>query len=122
MYRITCSINDTDMVIGRTLTDILQLEKESEIEKDSSFDSKYDTDYTHVAIKQNKLMRKYMNEKDQPVVTEFITVSGNIPEVRSITTTKEELPSTLLLVEAPFVLALLTRDDSEAKTVAVVEF
>ena len=60
-YRINCVINDTDLVVAPTLTDILQLEKETEIEKDSSFESKCETDYSYVAIRSGKFMRKYLS-------------------------------------------------------------
>lgn len=43
-------------------------------------------------------MRKYMNEHDQTIISEFITVYGHIPEVRSIGMTKNSLPPTLLLL------------------------
>ena len=72
------------MIIARTFTDILALEKETEIEKDSSFDSKCETDYTHVALKIGKFMRKYISDTDEVVISEFVTINANIPEVRSV--------------------------------------
>lgn len=32
-------------------------------------------------------MKKYVNQKDESILCEFVTIGGNIPEVRSISLT-----------------------------------
>lgn len=67
-------------------------------------------------------MRKFVNETDEAVVCQFVTIMGNIPEVRSIALTREELKDQVLLLDPPYYMAIMTRDFGELKTLAVLEF
>lgn len=97
------------------------LEKEVEIEKDSSFQNQgQDGAYRYVAIKEGKIMKKYVNEAEEVLLCQFVTLNGNIPEVRSITMSKEQVKEEVLILEPPFFMAIMTRDVGEAKTLAVL--
>lgn len=67
-------------------------------------------------------MRKFVNEANQPVICEFVTVIGAIPQVKSIAFTKEEVQDDVLLLNPPYYMAFMTRDVGEQKTLAILEF
>ena len=67
-------------------------------------------------------MRKYVSENDEPIITEFVTINSQIPEVRSVIIPKDQIPPNLLVLDPPFFIAIMNRDEEEAKTLAVMEF
>ena len=67
-------------------------------------------------------MRKFVNEADEAVICQFVTVIGNIPEVKSIALTRDEVKGQVLLLDPPYYMAIMTRDVGELKTLAVLQF
>lgn len=51
-----------------------------------------------------------------------MTVNSQIPEVRSVMIPKDQVPQNVLVLDPPFFIAIMNRDEEEAKTLAVMEF
>lgn len=79
-------------------------------------------------------MRKYVESIDgsskkkkyqyqETVVSEFITVNNKLPEVRSIMKTREDaIREKILIIDAPFFMAIASNEEGEMKTLAILEF
>ena len=51
-----------------------------------------------------------MNESDETVITEFVTVNSNVPEVLSVTIPVDQVSHNILLLDPPFFMAIMTRE------------
>lgn len=70
-------------------------------------------------------MRKYVNEREKPVITEFVWIDNQIvTEVRSIELDKKTIDSNnILVVSRPYILAIYGKEgEDKNKSLAVLDF
>jgi hypothetical protein len=85
------------------------------MDQDPSFDEGNQPnhcDFNWVCFEEGKVMRKFVDERNKPVINEFVWIDSNIPEVKSIALDKKEIAgSDCLVLSQPYVLAIYGKDD-----------
>lgn len=69
-------------------------------------------------------MRKFVNEKNKPVINEFAWIQNNLPEVMSIAIDKKDIVgSDTLVLSQPYVLGIYGKDVQQGlKSLAILDF